>query len=223
MKWELKVELGRKLIHLTSILILLIYTQIGQYSTRLALFTLTIILVLLLEFQYVRLDFEKKPRIIRYIEQFRREKEKNHIGGEVFFMIGAIIALAIFDFRIAATAILMTTFGDLTAALIGKRFGKHRVFRLQKTWEGTISALATNLLIGWLFVRSATDGTIWYLSGGILPYGTPIWPVIITMAITATFIEAITNKLDDNLLIPIFSGFNGQIVLILLSAQVILV
>jgi phytol kinase len=220
MEWEWKKELGRKLVHFTSILIILIYAQIGQYSHELALFTLTIILVLLLEFQYFRIDFQKRPRIIRLLEKYRRKKEHGAIGGEVFFMIGAIISLAIFDFRIAVAAILMTTFGDMSAALIGKRFGTHHVFGSKKTWEGTLAGFATNLIVGWLLIRSLYDGSVWYLYG-LVPYGTPVWPVIITMAATASFIELVTSKLDDNLLIPLFSGMTGQILLIILSVQII--
>jgi len=37
------------------------------------------------------------------------------------------------------------------------------------------------------------------------------------MAITATFVESIVEKLDDNLLIPLFSGFNGQLARYLLG------
>jgi dolichol kinase len=220
MNWELKKELGRKAVHMTSIFIIILYAQISRYSTKLALFTLTILLVLLLEYQYFRIDAKKRPRIIKFIEKLRREKEKGHIGGEVFFMMGAIISLAIFDFRVATAAILMTTFGDMTAALIGKRFGKCKVFGSHKTWEGTLAGLVANVAIGWLFIRTTSDNAIWYLYG-LLPYGTPVWPVILVMAVTATFIEVITNRLDDNLLIPIFSGFNGQLMLIILSVQVI--
>ena len=36
------------------------------------------------------------------------------------------------------------------------------------------------------------------------------------MAFTATIVETLIEKLDDNLLIPVFFGFNGQIVVFLL-------
>jgi len=37
------------------------------------------------------------------------------------------------------------------------------------------------------------------------------------MAGTATIVETVTDKLDDNLLIPAFSGFNGQLVVFILG------
>ena len=32
------------------------------------------------------------------------------------------------------------------------------------------------------------------------------------MAIVASFVEVITNKLDDNLTVPLFAGFVGQMI-----------
>jgi len=37
--------------------------------------------------------------------------------------------------------------------------------------------------------------------------------VILGMALVATIVETLVDELDDNLLIPIFSGFAGQIIL----------
>ncbi|MFH1072592.1 MAG: diacylglycerol/polyprenol kinase family protein [Nanoarchaeota archaeon] len=220
MRWEFKKELGRKLVHLTSILILVIYIGVGRYSHRLALLTLTFILVILLEFEYFRIEHTKKTRIMQYLSKFRRKKEKAHMGGEIFFLIGAILCLAIFDFRIAAAAILMETFGDMIAALVGKKFGRHKIFNLQKSWEGTIAELCVNILIGWLLIRNTLDNSVWFLYT-TQPLGNPIWPIIMVMAVTATVTEVVINKLDDNLLVPLFSGFNGQIILLALSIQII--
>lgn len=100
----------------------------------------------------------------------------------------------------------MTTFGDMSAALIGKRFGKHPFFLKERTWEGTSSELFVDFLIG-VFVFFGSDFT--------LIYNLELWIVVLIMAITATFIETIVYKMDDNLLIPIFAGFSGQIVLFL--------
>ena len=40
------------------------------------------------------------------------------------------------------------------------------------------------------------------------------------MAFTATIVETLIEKLDDNLLIPVFFGFNGQIVVWVLAMLV---
>jgi phytol kinase len=218
MGWDYKKELVRKIPHFTSIFIIIIYILIGQFSHRIALFLLTLILLILLDLEFFRLDYTKRFRFFSFMEKFRRQKERDHAGGEIFFMLGAIICLAVFDFRVAAAAILMTTFGDITAALVGRRFGAHRIAWTKKTWEGTLAGFAVNLLIGYLFVRSAFDNSLWYLYGS---WGSALWPVIIVMAVTASVVELLVEKLDDNLMVPLFAGFNGQIVLLILSIQVV--
>jgi len=132
----------------------------------------------------------------------RRDKEKDRIGGDVFFLIGAILVLAVFDLRIAMVAILMTTFGDLSAALVGQRFGKHQLMK-DRAWEGVIAEFVVDILIG-VFVFFIFSG---------MAFEIRTWIIILVMALTATFVETIVYKLDDNLLIPVFAGLNGQIAL----------
>jgi dolichol kinase len=96
--------------------------------------------------------------------------------------------------------------------LIGKRFGKHWIKQLKKkAWEGVIAELVVDLIVGFLLLRTS----LWWLKG--VGFGQPLWPAIIVMALTATFVETIISKLDDNLLIPVFAGFNGQIVLMIIG------
>jgi phytol kinase len=171
------------------------------------------LLVLLIEFEYFRIELGKKIPVISWFWWVKREKEKENMGAEVFFLIGTIICLAVFDMRVALAAILMTTFGDLSAALIGKKFGRNWIKCLKKkAWEGIIAEFAANIIVGFLVLRT----TFWWVSGA--GYGSPMWAVIIVMAITATFVETIISKLDDNLLIPVFAGFNGQIALMIVAA-----
>jgi len=130
------------------------------------------------------------------------------LGGDVFFLLGAILVLAIFDPKIAIAAILMTTFGDLAAALEGKKFGKHK-FVKNKSWEGTIAELIVNIAIGMIIFL--------YFDCQCNFYKASIWAIILVMSLTATIVETFVSKLDDNLLIPVFAGFNGQIVALLLD------
>ncbi|MGD9777434.1 MAG: diacylglycerol/polyprenol kinase family protein [Methanosarcina sp.] len=95
----------------------------------------------------------------------------------------------------------MTTFGDLVAALIGKSYGKRRIFREtfknDKSLEGSVSEFITDLLVGLVIT------------------GNPI--VSLVMAFIATLTETAVNRIDDNLVIPVFSGFSGQMTLFLLA------
>ena len=194
MKWDLKKELKRKAIHLFAIFFIILFILISSsFGKTLALFVLVFLLIIFLELDYVRIDLRKK---IPFISGLWRLKEKDRPGGQVFFLIGAIIALAVFDFRIALAAILMTVFGDMAAALVGKRFGKTWLTKT-KALEGILAELFVNLIIAFFIIGNLV--------------------IILVMAFTATIVETLVDKLDDNLMIPIFSGFNGQLALYILS------
>lgn len=196
---SLKKEIIRKLFHLMEIPLLLGYSIVRYiWSEQVAILVLTAILLTLLEIEYVRLEVRPKiPRIINVI----RRKEQNNVTGTVFFIIATIIAFAVFDYSIAVLALIMTVFGDLSSALVGIKWGKHKLFR-QKTVEGTLAGLGMNLLVGALFLHTE-----------------PL--VFIPMALVATFVEVITNKLDDNLTVPLFSGFIGQMIVYILGIQLL--
>ncbi|MEM4245205.1 MAG: CTP--2,3-di-O-geranylgeranyl-sn-glycero-1-phosphate cytidyltransferase [Candidatus Nanoarchaeia archaeon] len=188
MAWDFKKEVKRKAIHLLSLFFLLSYIFFGvTYGKRIALTLLVLLLIIFLEIDYVRVELRKK---IPFVSGLWREKEGGRLGGQVFFLIGAIISLAVFDFRIAIAALLMTTFGDMAASLVGKRFGRTWWLK-DRAAEGILAEFTVNLVIGALILNN-------------------IW-VLLTMAVTATVVETLVYSLDDNLIIPVFAGFNGQV------------
>jgi phytol kinase len=92
----------------------------------------------------------------------------------------------------------MTTFGDAAAALFGKRFGRTWIPKLKnRAVEGCMAEFVVDLLIGLVVLGS--------------------WPIILVMAGAATIVETVVEKIDDNLLIPLFAGFNAQIISYILS------
>ncbi len=191
---EFIFEVLRKSVHLVSILIVLIYEFFGK---EIILWVLIVFLATVLILDYFRLEHGMR---IPFFYIMYREHEADRLGGHIYFALGAISAIAIFSKEIAYAAILMTTFGDLAAALIGKFYGKRRVFKKifknDKSIEGSVSEFTIDFLIG-LFI-----------------IGNPV--VSLIMAFFATLTETAVNKIDDNLVIPVFSGFFGQITLILL-------
>ncbi|MEK6947022.1 MAG: phosphatidate cytidylyltransferase, partial [Nanoarchaeota archaeon] len=129
---------------------------------------------------------------IPFFSLFIRAKEENRVCGVVYFLSASIISLAVFDNKIALAALLMTTFGDMIAAVVGKRYGTTLIYR-NKTWAGFLGELAINLVVGFLILDSIY--------------------IILGMAFVATIVETMVDELDDNLMIPLFSGFVGQIIL----------
>lgn len=217
-KWNFRKEAGRKLIHFMALSFLIIYLIIATtFSIKIALIILVAFLVFMIELEYVRIETSIKIPLLHRLYVLRRAKEKHQLGGEIFFLIGAILAFAVFDVRVAAAAVTMTVFGDLAAAIVGTRYGKTWIPKLKnRAWEGVIAELFVNLLVGFFLLRTLSGGTVWWLTGTTIA-GSPLWPVIIVMAVTATVVETLISKLDDNMLIPIFSGFFGHLTLFLMQ------
>jgi len=189
---SLKRELQRKVVHVTSLLIVAGYYILPKAAV---LLIMTLFLILFLEIEFVRIDLKLK---LPLFHKLYRKKEEDTLSGNVFFLLGAIIAISVFSKEIAIAAILMTTFGDAAAALFGKRFGRTWIPKLKnRAVEGCMAEFVVDLLIGFFFLGS--------------------WPVIIVMAGTATIVETVVERIDDNLLIPLFAGFNAQIISYILS------
>ncbi len=185
-------EFFRKSVHIVSVAIVLIYYYMGKEFT---LDFLTLVLCCILLIDYFRVEKELK---IPIVWKLYRSKEKDKLSGTAYFLIGSMIAISIFSKEIASAAILMTTFGDSAAALVGISYGKRWIKGLpDRAWEGVFSEFFVNLVIGYLFLSN--------------------WIVALTMALVATIIETLIYKLDDNLIIPLFSGIAGQFVLIAYS------
>jgi Dolichol kinase len=182
-------ELMRKGIHFTSILIVLVYAFFGKQASQ---NLLIVYLVLILSIEHLRLDRGIKLPILNIL---LRQKEKTGIGSQVYFTIGAMVAVSVFSMNIAFASILMTTFGDMSAALIGKKYGKIRIFSNGKSLEGCIAEFVVNIFIAVLLLKD---------------------PVIsIIMAFVATFVETTFVKIDDNLAIPVFSGAFAELAFLL--------
>lgn len=186
-------EVIRKLFHLSSILIVVGYTFLLNYfSPRIAMLAMTALLLILLEVEYVRL--EHKPKIAEIFRNFLRPHEKTRLSSAVFLVIACIISFATFDYWIAFIAVSMAVFGDMAAALFGKAFGVVKFYR-NKSVIGSLTGFATNMLIGLLALPN-------------------LFIIFAPMALMASIVEVFTRKMDDNLTIPLFSGFLGQMIVL---------
>ena len=184
---NLLFEIRRKLVHLCTVIYILIYYLLDKfYSQRGALFILLFILIIFSFIEFLKIRYNKK---IPLFHRLYREDESNSFSGNIFLIMGVIISFAIFQFNIAATAILMMVFGDSASAIIG-RMGKNKIDHINRSWEGILSEFVIDVLVGFIFLTSI--------------------PIIMIMALSATITETLLSSIDDNLAIPIVSGFAGQ-------------
>jgi phytol kinase len=96
----------------------------------------------------------------------------------------------------AAIGILVMTWGDGFAALIGQRFGKHhyRLWDMKKSWEGSSTMAAMSFAVCALILLG-TIGNVWQ-----------IWCVSVVVGLCAAGLEAFSKFGIDNLTVPIVSG-----------------
>jgi phytol kinase len=120
--------------------------------------------------------------------------------GTFFYSVSFGVLVAWFWYlqqpQYAALGILVMSWGDGLAALIGQRFGKHqyKILGRQKSWEGSLTMMLVSYLIN-SAILLATQGNIWQT-----------WAVSLVVAFTATALEAVSFLGVDNLTVPLGSA-----------------
>jgi len=115
----------------------------------------------------------------------RPHEKAGDFSGATYILTTVCLAVALFDRPVAIACLAFIIVGDTFAALIGRRWGRHRFGH--KSWEGSLACLASLLVVAWL---------------------TPDLPLTIGIlgAIVATVVEALPWKIDDNVTVPLISG-----------------
>ncbi|NVM16139.1 MAG: phosphatidate cytidylyltransferase [Candidatus Lokiarchaeota archaeon] len=137
-----------------------------------------------------------------------RNKEKNAAGPQIYIITGFIFSYMLYmteiipDIRVYFAGILIACLSDASAALIGRRFGKHKITLRNndvKSIEGFIAGVAVAYIIGLVLV-----GPIYAIMGAIVFFLTDYLP-----SLTA-----------DNILNPIFIPIGIQFLVVLLGLPV---
>lgn len=190
---DYKNELLRKSIHLTSLLIPIIYYFIPK---ELGLTLLIPLVVISLTVDTLKI-FSRKFRalFIKFFGFMLREHEldasKHTYTGATFVLLSALISLLLFPKIIFITAFSILIISDTSAALIGRKYGKHKF--LAKSLEGS-TAFFVSAVIVVLLAPKVTGDLTEYLIG-------------IAGAFVATFGENLSyGWADDNFVIPLSAG-----------------
>jgi dolichol kinase len=135
----------------------------------------------------------KIPGINWFLKKFEREEvlKKFPGRGAIFFIVGCLLVVKLFDRDIALASIMILTFGDSVSHLFGLYFGKikHPLNGLKKL-EGNIFGSIAGGFMAMFFVNY-----IWAFSGAL-----------IAMVIEAIEVKMGNNVIDDNILIPLIAG-----------------
>lgn len=188
---DYKFELARKGIHLLSILIPLCYTFLGQSITLIIFIPITITVV------SVDLLMKADSRLFLLVSflfgKILRSHEKNKkwsLTGASWVLISACITILLFPKIIAITGLSVLVISDISAALIGKKFGRHPMFG--KSLEGTLAFIVSAFIIIF-FIGFYSGLGFWYFIFGLIG------------SCAACLCELYSKKIyiDDNLSIPL--------------------
>ena len=104
------------------------------------------------------------------------------LNGATSILIAAVLTVFLFAPRVAAASIALFVVSDAAAALVGRRFGRHRL-GAKATMEGSSAFIAAGLLVC-----------------AFIP-GLPVWPAVGVVLVSAV-LEAIPTPLNDNIFVP---------------------
>lgn len=122
--------------------------------------------------------------------------------GTFFYAVSIGVLTALFwqtQPHLAVIGILVMSWGDGLAALVGQRWGRHpyKLWDMQKSWEGSIAMALVSYTFSSL-VLLAVQGNIWQT-----------WLMALVIALAATFLEAFSKLGIDNLSVPLGSAVVG--------------
>ena len=181
-------EIVRKLVHLSSAAIPLVYCFASRafMLTALSILTGAALVIELLRARHPGC----RAFIDRWLGRIIRGAEAGTMTGATFVVLGGLLTIALFPRRIAIAALLFLSISDALASLIGIKFGKTRF--LGKSLAGSMAFFISAAVI--VFITQPAEP--WIGLAGAL----------IATAVEALPLKIAGRKLDDNVTIPLSAG-----------------
>ncbi len=156
----------------------------------------------------IRIIWGPEYSVFNYLTRsMLRNKEKNAAGPQIYIITGFVFSYMLFmvnllDILAVFSGILIACLSDAAAALIGRKYGKHKVTvrsKDTKSVEGFLAGIIVAYIIGLILV-----GPVYAIIGAVIFFITDYFPIF-----TA-----------DNLLNPIFIPIGIQLLIIILGLPV---
>jgi len=194
-------EVLRKAVHLSSIWMPVALFYLPKLF-NVILFGVCAVLNVLIEIAVFKQVPYVTPLYKALFGKMARESEpgKFRFSGAPPMYASACLTALLFSPRVASCAFAILILSDTAAALIGRRWGRHR-FANGKSAEGS----AAFLLVAWTVV-------VGYCLAGGLPWGvTALWMAAAAVSCVAEFFNEQIH-LDDNFTIPLCFGLIAEFV-----------
>ena len=177
-------ELRRKSIHLFGLVFPILYVFTTRHT---AIIVVGSLLAVALGVELLK-AFLPAFRVIFvriFSPMLRSQERRGGLTGATYYLIGSFLCILLFDKILAIVCLCFLTLGDLFAALIGKQWGRIKLFS-RKSLEGSLACFVVCAAVALLM--------------GFHPI------VAIAGALVATLIELLPTGVDDNVTVPLISG-----------------
>ena len=187
---DFSLELRRQLVHAMGIFTIPVIFYFGKTFSLVLMGIIILNFIVLAAYKLEKIKRKKNIFLdeLAFIENLFEEhiyskferKESFPMKGAIMFYLGAFLTLLIFSEQLAAAGIAVLAIGDSVSTLVGKKFGRHKIFE-NKTLEGSLGFFISSALVLLFFVSPERA---------------------LLAAFVGAFAEAF-GKIDDNLSVPI--------------------
>jgi dolichol kinase len=180
----LRRELLRKRLHLATAVVPAA-AWVLPWGVTAALLGAAVTVALMVEWARRKVPWARY-QFLRGTRVMLRGHERHRFAGATHMAIAYLLALLVFPRAVAVAAMLYNALGDAAAAIVGRRWGRHRT-AWGKSWEGAAAALGINLAVGMLMPGIGLLGAV-------------------IGALGSAILEFLPLPLDDNLRVTLGGG-----------------
>ncbi len=177
-------ELLRKSIHLSGLILPVIYLFFDKPAMLIFVGILTGVVIIIELVKWISLSFSNFF-FRTFTPMLRRHEQRGAITGATYYVISTFLCILFFSKTLAIVCIFFMVLGDLAAALVGKMWGRTKLLG-RKSLEGSLACFMVCATIALVQLQHPVIGLIG--------------------ALVATIVELLPLQIDDNLTVPLVSG-----------------
>jgi len=182
------LETKRQLIHIVGAVFPFYIIAAGHYAS-IGTFAFLLCAGLIISYSYKR--GVRFPIVSKIVDSTERKEVIDEFPGRgaLSFFFGSLLVLLIFGsmIKIVCASIIILALGDSFSTLTGKRFGRHKIsYNPHKSVEGSIGGFLPAFIGAMVFVSPE---------------------IALLGAFTGMVVESLPLRIDDNITIPVVSGF----------------
>lgn len=188
-----QTHIARKIWHIVGVGIFTYLYYILPYNVSLGLVSGFSILLIGLDFLRFKVPWFKNA-VTKLMCLFIRKEELDKPTGLSYMCFGFWLLILLFEREVAILTLLFVMLGDPFAAYIGIKYGKDKIG--DKTVQGFLACFAICAVVAFVFLKlnDFNSSRLVYVS--------------LLSALIASGAELVQiNKVDDNLSMPVISGF----------------